>query len=328
MVQHETAAKPERMARILEGLRAYQEAPRINRVEKPPVVARAGRAMLRSYGDEGRPLIVVPSLINPPDVLDLSEANSLLRWLATQGVRPFLVDWGEPDGADRDMTVAGHVEALLTPLLADFGPETILAGYCIGGTMAMALAQTRPFAGLGLIATPWVFSGFPDSARATMAGLWGQTHLIAERLGYLPMEVLQTAFWQLDPARTVAKFERFAGLEPGSAKAQEFVAMEDWANAGAPLTYGAAREMLEDMFGQDLPGTGRWMVAGEAVDPARIACPVFNIVSRGDRIVPAESAAPVGERLDLDLGHVGMIVGGRAREAMWEPLASWLRALG
>jgi polyhydroxyalkanoate synthase len=31
-----------------------------------------------------------------------------------------------------------------------------------------------------------------------------------------------------------------------------------------------------------------------------------------------------GERLELALGHVGMVVGSRARELLWEPLDAWL----
>ncbi len=61
-----------------------------------PVIASAGRAVLRDYGGSGRPAIFVPSLINPPDVLDLAEANSMLRWLSQHDLRPLLVDCGEP----------------------------------------------------------------------------------------------------------------------------------------------------------------------------------------------------------------------------------------
>jgi polyhydroxyalkanoate synthase len=136
------------------------------------------------------------------------------------------------------------------------------------------------------------------------------------------MEVLQSAFWSLDPERTVAKFEAFADLE--GEEARIFVALEDWANDGPPIAVAAARELFEDFFGRDLPGTGAWMVAGRTIDPAALDVPVLEIVSTTDRIVPEVSAAGVGERLALAQGHVGMIVGRRAREALWEPLAAWL----
>ena len=50
----------------------------------------------------------------------------------------------------------------------------------------------------------------------------------------------------------------------------------------------------------------------------------LDIVSTSDRIVPAASAAGAGERLELAAGHVGMMIGGRAEEMLWRPLAGWL----
>jgi polyhydroxyalkanoate synthase len=138
------------------------------------------------------------------------------------------------------------------------------------------------------------------------------------------MEALQCAFWGLDPARTVSKFEAFAGMAPGSDEARAFVTLEDWANDGPPITEAAAREMFEGLFHADLPGEERWIVGGKAVDPAALACPSLHIVSTTDRIVPAASAVRVGERLDLAAGHVGMVIGSRARDLLWRPLSAWL----
>ena len=81
MLRNETAGEPDRMLAALDGLKAYQSAPRPERPPPMPVIAAAGRAMLRDYGGNGRPVVVVPSLINPPDVLDLLPDVSLLRWL-------------------------------------------------------------------------------------------------------------------------------------------------------------------------------------------------------------------------------------------------------
>ena len=145
---------------------------------------------------------------------------------------------------------------------------------------------------------------------------------MAERLGVLPMEVLQSAFWSLDPARTVGKFEQLADADEAATRA--FVTLEDWANDGPPLSYAAARELLEDFFAGDLPGSGGWHVGGQAIDPATLPCPILNIVSTTDRIVPAASASAAGERIELARGHVGMVVGSRAKAELWEPLAAWL----
>ena len=188
--------------------------------------------------------------------------------------------------------------------------------------MALAAAQLGPARSVATIAAPWHFDGFPDEARAGLAKLWTGAQPTVEALGLLPMEVLQCAFWSLDPARTVTKFEAFATL--GGAEARTFVMLEDWANDGPPVAGAAAREMFEGLFSADLSGTGAWTVGGEIIDPESLAIPFLNIVSTTDRIVPHATAPRAGERLDLALGHVGMVVGSRAREMLWEPLAGWL----
>ena len=286
-----------------------------------PAIAQAMGASLRDYGGAGAPVLFVPSLINPPTVLDLGE-RSLLRWLAGQGHRVLLLDWGWPDAARSGLSVAGHVEQILLPLMLKLGERVHLVGYCLGGTMAAAAAQLGDARTLTLLAAPWHFSAFPDESRSALAGLWAGNRAAAQALGVLPMEVLQSSFWSLDPARTVTKFEEFVGMESGQAAA--FVALEDWANDGPPLAFSAARELFEDFFARDLPGQGAWRVGGEPIDPAALACPILNIVSTTDRIVPHESALAAGERIDLSLGHVGMVVGSRAQAALWEPLAAWL----
>ncbi|MBU3079257.1 alpha/beta fold hydrolase [Sphingomonas quercus] len=324
MLRSETSGDGERMAAALAGLAAYQAATRTAPPAEPPVAAAVGRARLLDYGGAGAPLVVVPSLINPHTILDLTEEVSLMRWLASRGVRPLLLDWGMPTPHDRGLDVAGHVEAMLLPLIDALGEAPLLAGYCLGGTMALAAAALRPVRGLALIATPWRFHGFPARTRAGIAELWEAARPPAEAMGVLPMEVLQAGFWRIDPQGTIDKYVRFGRMAPGSEAARRFVAMEDWANDGAPLTHAAGRELMEDLIAADRSGRRRWRVAGTPIVPGRITAPMLNIVSTTDRIVPAATAVRRGRRLTLGLGHVGMIVSRRARPTLWEPLAAWL----
>ena len=327
LLRESTAANPDARARALVGLKAYQDAPRSPPRSPKPAIATEGRAALRDYGGTGRPVVFVPSLINPPFVLDLAEENSLLEWLGKQGVRPLLVDWGTPTPQDRDQDVSAHVEQLLLPLLRQIDPTPVLVGYCLGGTIALAAARTLDSPAVATIAAPWHFAGFPDAAREEIAELWRAARPACEALGLVPMEVLQSGFWRMDPARTVAKFERLAETDPASTAFAAFVALEDWANGGAPLTYAAGRQMFENFFANDLTGRGEWWVGAQRIRPADLLCPAVEFVSTTDRIVPAASAAGLADLRPLTLGHVGMIVGSRAREALWQPLADWLTAL-
>jgi polyhydroxyalkanoate synthase len=321
LLREQTAAEPARMRAALAGLRKYQEAERPAPPEPMPALAEAHGAALRDYGGEGPAVLFVPSLINPPNVLDMGD-RSLLRWLAGRGHRVRLLDWGWPGEDRRGLSVAGHVEEILLPLMAKSGEKSTLVGYCLGGTMALAAARAGGARAVATLAAPWHFNTFPDESRASLAKLWETARPAAEALGVLPMEVLQCAFWNLDPARTIAKFEAFASLE--GAEASTFVMLEDWANDGPPLAEAAARELFADLFGKDVTGAGLWRIAGEIAAPDSLAIPQLHIASTTDRIVPAATAARSGERLALALGHVGMVVGRNAPHMLWEPLEGWL----
>ena len=324
MLHRETAGSPARRQTALTGLRRYQDWPRPAPAPAAPARLREGAACLRDIGGDGPPVVFVPSLINPPAVLDIAPDRSLVRWIAAQGHRCWLLDWGEPRAEDRDLDVAGHVAERLLPLLAAMGEPPVLIGYCLGGTMALAAAALHPVRGVATIAAPWRFAGYGEAARADMAALWADARPACEALGAVPVEVLQAGFWRLDPARTVAKFEAFAAMPAESDAARRFVALEDWANAGAPLTLAAGAELFERLVAEDLPGAGAWHVGGVRVDPLALACPAVEFVSLTDRIVPAESAVGLPDRREVAAGHVGMVVGGAARAALWEPLAAWL----
>lgn len=321
LLREQTAGEPERMQRALAGLRRYQEAPRPAKPRPMKALATRLGASLRDYGGDGPGLLFVPSLINPPSVLDMPR-RSLLRWLAGRGRRVLLLDWGWPGEERRDLSVAGHVEQILLPLMAELREPPDLAGYCLGGTMAVAAAQLGGARSLALLAAPWRFGCFGNEERRGLTSLWEQSRGLAGQLGVLPMEVLQCAFWSLDPGRTVGKFEKL--VDANDAALRAFVTLEDWANDGPPLSFAAARELLEDFFAADLPGRGGWRVGGELIDPGALPCPVLNVTSATDRIVPAASAAPAGERIELASGHVGMVVGSRAEAELWKPLAAWL----
>jgi polyhydroxyalkanoate synthase len=311
---------PELAGKALDGLAKYEQAPRLLKRDPRPAVATAGAVTLRDYGGSGRPLVLVPSLINPPSILDLDDEVSLAEGLAEAGRRVLLLDWGKADHR-RELSVAGHVEAILVPLIASLGEPASLLGYCLGGTMAIAAANLLPVERVVTLAAPWHFSGYPDEARNSLQRLWAASARAAEQLGALPMEVLQSAFWSLDPERTVAKFAKFAELNADSDEARRFVTLEDWANEGEPLPFPAARELLEDLFGSDLPGKGEWRVAGRAMTD-RLDCPALHITAASDRITPA-AAAPRGDSVQIPSGHVGMIVGS-AHAKLREALARFL----
>jgi polyhydroxyalkanoate synthase len=328
MVREVAVRDPELARAALAGVRVYERALRPARPQRR-AVAQHGRVRLLAGNAEakGPPLLLVPSLINPSHVLDLGEGRSLLEWLDAAGFRVMLVDWGAPLPDEQDLSIAGHVEQYLLPLMQQIGEPVHLVGYCLGGTMAIAAAQLAPVKSLTLLATPWHFGRYPESARQGLGAIWHRQQAQVETLGLLPMEVLQTAFWGLDPERTVSKFAALAGCSIDDQKVTGFAALEDWANDGAPLTAAAAGDLFGPLMQDDDTGRGKWQVGGEAIRPEDIKAPMRHFVARNDRIAPAETAPDAVEAIPCPSGHVGMITGSRASEGCWEPLVEWLQSV-
>lgn len=294
--------------------------------------AQCGAARLLHLGtaqNTDRPaIILIPSLINPHHVLDLAEESSLARYLAAQGHDPWLLDWGAPCAEDSTLGLTDHIEHRLLPMLRSIGKPVILIGYCLGGTMALAAAQCLRAEALVTIAAPWHFDRYPAEDLKVIDTLWREARPLCERLGYVPMEVLQSGFWALDPVRTIRKYAAFADMEDGSDAQRAFLAVEDWANEGAPLTFAAARELFEDLYAANASGAGHWTVGGEIIQPDVLNCPSLSIRSATDKIVPASASPSLTEDRISSLGHVGMIVSSKAPEQIWQPLSQWLSAHG
>jgi polyhydroxyalkanoate synthase subunit PhaC len=325
-----TGENRERMAAFLEGLKRYQETPRPGRVADMMPAGRLGGVRLLRVGgpDTGPALVIVPSLINAPAVLDLAPDRSFVRFLAGEGFRTYMVDWGAMGKSERRLGLAGLVSARLVPLVRAVREPVALVGYCLGGTLALAAGQLlgEQLRRLALIASPWHFDGFPPEARTHARQTWEAARPVGQALGAVPVSLLNPLFWSLDEEAVVAKFEALSRRPPEDPHIGWFAAVEDWANSGAPLTCPAARDLFVHGFGADRIGRGRWQVGGQRIAPEAITAPIFDVGATNDRIVPPGARLRLSgvHRADVPSGHVGMVVGSAARGALWEPLSNWL----
>lgn len=308
----------------------------------PPVAWREGGSRLLAYAETGVPVLMVPSLVNRAYVLDLAEGQSLARWLPQQGIRPFLMDWGDPGEAEQRFDLANYIARIVRALRHVrqlCGRPPVLLGYCMGGNLALAAALQSPddVAALALLATPWDFHAGGAHHAALVQAL--APAIVpppasdpAAPPPMLDVDVLQGFFWALDPLTALKKFTLFNAMPEGGENERRFIAMEDWLNDGVPLAGRVARECLLGWYGENTPPRGAWQVDGKAILPQDWRKPALVVLPERDKLVPKEGAAvllaqlPQADRHDAPSGHIGMVVGPRAEAGLWQPLADWLTA--
>lgn len=325
---------------MLEGVRAYQSHPFHRRISTGDPVWQQGAAHLKDFGGHGRRVLMVPSLVNRSHVLDLDEGASLCRWLAEQGaVRPFLLDWGSPGAVERGFGLSGYIgqtlRAALSHVRDEAGEPVPVLGYCMGGDLALAAAQLWPddVSALALMATPWDFHADISAPARLFADSMPLWRPVLDAYGEMPVDLLQSFFAALDPGLAQRKFARFSKMDMNSPEAHRFVLLEDWLNDGPPLAARVAMETIGGWFGDNSTATGRWVIDGQIIDPSRIECATLVAVPANDRIVPPGSAMPLARKLKQATvlqpraGHIGMVVGSRAKAELWHPLNGWFATL-
>lgn len=327
--------------RMLAGIKKYQASDYTRTMDRLTPVWRAGTSTVyhcpamtggAGGGTGGGAVMIVPSMINGPEILDLYPGRSFVRWLAGQGLDVYLLDWGIPsqdDGLYEMDGVLARVIAAAQSVRGMTGRAVDALGYCMGGTLVLGAAARVPdlFGRLMVLSAPWDFHGGDARMRSqVMTGAASALQLL-ESKAVLPVDWIQTVFAHVNPRLALDKFSSFLDMPADSAEAEIFVAVEDWLNGGQDLSAGVARTCILDWYGHNMPGTGQW------VDLAGLANhPVLVVAAQKDVLVPPESAIAAAHQLGRatilrpDCGHISLMAGRHAREMVWQPTCEWLSA--
>ncbi len=87
-----------------------------------------------------RPLLIIPPWINKYYILDLTEKNSMVKWMTDQGYTVFMISWVNPDETLmnknlEDYMLEGPVTALEAIERVTSQKSVNVIGYCMGGTL-------------------------------------------------------------------------------------------------------------------------------------------------------------------------------------------------
>ena len=218
------------------------------------VIAREGTASLYRFVGagprRGRPILLVPSLINQWYVLDLRPGASLIAALVDAGLDVFCLDWGAPEDEDRHRTwddTLARLDRMVRRTLRTAGaPALGLLGYCMGGTLATIYAALFParVAALVDLAGPIDFA-HGGMLRTMVDRRWFDADAIAAA-GNVSPEQMQSGFTALRPTMDLAKWFAMPELALDPVAHAGVRALDAWASDCTPrlaVRYSSSAEV-------------------------------------------------------------------------------------
>lgn len=240
------------------------------------------------------PLLIFPPWINKYYVLDLTERNSLVRWLVGQGFTVFVVSWVNPDAEMRDVGMEAYVEKgflqAIEVVREITGEAKINAvGYCLAGTtLALALAllkqrNQRPVASASYLTT---LADFGDQGSFTPFLQDHAIEALAAEItarGVMPAFIMSRTFSFLRPDELVYAPAIRSYMMGEAPPAHDLLY---WNSDGTNLPARMALRYLRGLFQHnEFAGEG-FALLGETLHLRDVDTPLFAVACESDHIAP------------------------------------------
>jgi polyhydroxyalkanoate synthase len=324
----------------LDGLRATLEVDAAKALRAAEQLPLEGKASLHYYPPQRRavrrPLLLIYSLINRPQILDLTEERSFVGRLRQLGHAVYVVDWGRPDVTDAGVSLADYVTGYLPMAVHAIrsrhrAHSVDVVGVCQGGTLGLCLASLNPdlVHRLVTLAAPVDFHTAGDTLAALAARIEPRRLLGVD--GNLEGRALANLF------RLLACLRDGGGSKPPWLDPDQVLLarrLRQW-QADCPDQAGRAwLDFVTACYRNNDLIAGRLSFGGATVELQRLEVPVLNVVARADHLVPPRASLALGRivaatgyrELLIDGGHLAALIGRRGLATVPAAVSRFLRA--
>src|SRR5450830_406246 len=243
------------------------------------------------------PILIVPAWIMKYYILDLSQHNSLIKYLVDQGHTVFCISWKNPGPSEHDLGMDDYLNTGFFAALAainDIVPQTHVhaVGYCLGGTLLAIAAAAMARDGDMRLASLSLLAAQTDFAEPGELGLF----IDESQVSLLEAQMQQAG--SLSAGQMAGAFQMLRSYDLlWSQLVKQYLMgerdqMSDLMAWNADATRLPARmhsEYLRRLFLHDDLSQGRYPVDGRPVALTDIVLPLFMVGTATDHVAPWRS---------------------------------------